>query len=92
VIPGHAAMAITEARQVVGARARSAPDALEARLALAGALVCLGAVVMATAGAPSDAAFGRGLLELLIVGGPIAVGLDALRAPVTNRSALRCWA
>jgi signal transduction histidine kinase len=79
-------MAITDARQVLDARARGVPrDALEAPLALAGVLVCLGAVAMATASAKSDAAFGRGLLELLIVGGPIAVGLYALRAPV-NRS------
>ena len=54
-------------------------------MALVGALVCIGSVAMATAGASSDAAFGRGLLQLLIVGGPIAVGLYALRAPV-NRS------
>ena len=33
---------------------------------------------------PSDAAFGRGLLQLLIVGGPIAVGLYALREPVNK--------
>jgi signal transduction histidine kinase len=58
------------------------PEGLETRLALAGVLVCVGAVAMAAAGAPSDAAFGRGLLQLLIVGGPIAVGLYALRAPV----------
>jgi len=39
---------------------------------------------MAAASARSDAAFGRGLLQLLIVGGPIAVGLYALRAPVNK--------
>jgi len=58
---------------------------LETRLALAGALVCIGSVAMAAAAASSDAAFGRALLQLLIVGVPIAVGLYALRAPV-NRS------
>jgi signal transduction histidine kinase len=51
-------------------------------LAVAGALVCVGAVALASTGASGDAAFGRGLLEALIVGVPIAVGLYALRAPV----------
>jgi signal transduction histidine kinase len=37
---------------------------------------------LASAGSSGDAAFGRGLLEALIVGVPIAVGLYALRAPV----------
>jgi signal transduction histidine kinase len=54
----------------------------EARLAVGGTLVCAGAVALAAAGAESDAAFGRGLLELLIVGVPIAVGLYALRASI----------
>src|SRR3954466_12987031 len=78
-------MTISYAPELLGARARSAPHGLEARLALAGVLVCVGAVAMAVASAPSDAAFARGLLELLIVGGPIAVGLYALREP-DNRS------
>jgi hypothetical protein len=59
------------------------PDVLE-RLAPAGALVCLGAVAMDVAGAPIDAASGRGLRQLLIVGGPTAVGLYALREPVNK--------
>jgi signal transduction histidine kinase len=75
-------MAISYARQILGARAQPVSGALDARVALAGALVCIGAVAMAVAHASSDAAFGRGLLQLLIVGGPIAVGLYALRAPV----------
>jgi signal transduction histidine kinase len=74
-------MAITDARHVQGARSRSAPGALEPRLALAGGVVCIASVLMAAQGAPSDAAVGRGLLQLLIVGGAIAVGLYALRAP-----------
>jgi signal transduction histidine kinase len=37
---------------------------------------------LASTGASGDAAFGRGLLEALIVGVPIAVGLYALRSPV----------
>ena len=84
MVPGRATMTISYAPEVVGARARPGPDALEARLALVGALVCLGAVAMAAASAPSHAAFGRGLLELLIVGGPIAVGLYALREPANK--------
>jgi signal transduction histidine kinase len=78
-------MAITDAPQILSARAEAGSQGLEARLAVAGGAVCLGAVALAVAGASSDAAFGRGLLQLLIVGGPIAVGLYALRAPI-NRS------
>ena len=77
-------MTISGAQQVLSARAQRVPHGLETRLAVAGMLVCLGAVAMAAAGAQGDAAFGRGLLELLIVGGPIAVGLYALRAPVNK--------
>jgi signal transduction histidine kinase len=51
---------------------------------MAGGLVCLTAVALAVTSARSDAAFGRGLLQLLIVGGPIAVGLYALREPISN--------
>jgi signal transduction histidine kinase len=85
VMSQHAVMAISDVRPVRGVPARPVPDVLEARLALAGGLVCLASVAMAVAGAEGDAAFGRGLLQFLIVGGPIAVGLYALRAPV-NRS------
>ena len=81
MIAGHPAMAITDARQLAGVRAQPGPNALESRLAAAGALVCLAAVAMAAASASGDAAFGRGLLQMLIVGGPIAVGLYALRTP-----------
>ena len=42
------------------------------------------AVALAAAGASGDAAFGRVQLELLIVGGPIAVGIYALRSPVSR--------
>jgi signal transduction histidine kinase len=77
-------MAISDAQQVGLFRtgARTLPDEWHRWVALAGALVCTGAVVLAAAGSRGDAAFGRGLLELLIVGVPIAVGLYALRAPV----------
>jgi signal transduction histidine kinase len=75
-------MAISYPPQALGAQAQARPQAPERRLALVGALVCVGSVAMAAAAASSDAAFGRALLQLLIVGGPIAVGLYALRAPV----------
>ena len=42
----------------------------------------IAAVVLAASGAPAEDAFGRALLELLIVGTPIAAGLYAMRAPV----------
>ena len=77
-------MAISDARQLLGAPTRSVPGRLAARLPVVGGLVCIAAVVMAAAGAPSDAAFGRGLLQFLVVGVPIAVGLYALRAPVNK--------
>ena len=60
------------------------PDRWSARrsagpwLGLAGALLCLGAVTMVAASAPGNAAFGRALLELLIVAVPVAAGLYAL--------------
>jgi signal transduction histidine kinase len=50
-------------------------------LAWMGAFVCAAAVAVSAAGSPADAAFGRGLLEFLIVGVPIAAGIYALRAP-----------
>src|SRR3954453_18297391 len=74
-------MAISYAQQVGATRARPDLDAWIARVAFAGAMVCVAAVALAAAGAPSDQAFGRGLLELLIVGVPIAAGLYALRQP-----------
>jgi signal transduction histidine kinase len=77
-------VAISYAQEVVGARARPAPEAFEARVGLVGVLVCVASVAMAAASTSSDAAFGRGLLQLLIVGGPIAVGLYALREPANK--------
>ena len=50
-----------------------------------GAVLCVAAVTVAAAGSQGDAAFGRGLVEALIVGTPIAVGLYALRAPGNTR-------
>ena len=77
-------MATSYAQEVLGAGAQPAQDAFETRVALVGGLVCVAAVAVAAASAPSDAAFGRGLLELLIVGVPIAVGLYALREPANR--------
>ena len=79
---GDGAMAISDALDVVRAEARSSRGSNESRLAIAGALVCVGAVALSSTGASGDAAFGRGLLEALIVGVPIGVGLYALRSPV----------
>jgi signal transduction histidine kinase len=76
-------MAISEAQPAVRIADRSPPAAWRTRLAVAGALVCAGSVALAAAGATPDAAFGRALLQLLIVGVPIATGLYALRAPAT---------
>jgi signal transduction histidine kinase len=75
-------MAISDAQPALGADAVTSRVSSERWLAVAGALVCVGAVALASTGASGDAAFGRGLLEALIVGVPIAVGLYALRAPV----------
>jgi signal transduction histidine kinase len=70
------------------ARARPSSEAL-ADLApwigLVGGVLWLTAVAVAAAGAPADAAFGRGLLECLIVGVPIAAGVYVLRAQVSAR-------
>ena len=81
-VSGHTVMAISDAQQLVGTETVWRRGSVQTPLAVAGALVCVGAVILASAGASGDAAFGRGLLEALIVGVPIAVGLYALRAPV----------
>jgi signal transduction histidine kinase len=52
---------------------------------LVGVVLCVGAVAFVASRAPGDEAFGRGLLELLIVGMPIAAGVYALRSPATVR-------
>jgi signal transduction histidine kinase len=77
-------MATSYAQEVLGARARSAASGFDGRVAFVGALVCVAAVAVSAASSPGDAAFGRGLLELLIVGVPIAVGLYALREPANK--------
>jgi signal transduction histidine kinase len=75
-------MAISDAQPALGADAVTSRVSSERWLPVAGVLVCVGAVALASTGASGDAAFGRGLLEALIVGVPIAVGLYALRSPV----------
>ena len=72
----------TDAHQLSRTTAQSHGSRAHRRLAIAGAFVCVGAVALAAAGSRGDAAFGRALLEALIVGVPIGVGLYALRAPV----------
>jgi signal transduction histidine kinase len=76
-------MAISDVRQALRVPAGSLAGGAPARLGIAGAFVCLAAVTVATAGAPGDEAFERGLLELLVVGVPMAGGMYALRAPAT---------
>ena len=66
---------------------RRAATAATTFLAASGGLLCLGAVAMVATSAPSNAAFGRGLLELLIVGMPIVTGLYALRSGANARFA-----
>ena len=46
-------------------------------------VVCAIAVVFAASGASPEAAAGRALLELLVVGVPLAAGIYALRSPAT---------
>ena len=75
-------MAISHAQELAGTEPRRRRVSPQTRLAVAGALVTVGAVALAAAGSSGDAAFGRGLLEALIVGVPIAAGLYALRAPI----------
>jgi signal transduction histidine kinase len=70
--------------------ARTAPvrKGLQVRVAVAGALVCAGAVAVSSTNASSDGAFGQALLEFLIVGVPIAAGLYALQTPLNARFGL----
>jgi signal transduction histidine kinase len=82
VVPAVPGMAITDAQPLSRTDVRSARSLVEMPLAIAGVLVWIGAVALAAAGSRDDAAFGRALLEALIVGVPIAVGLYALRAPI----------
>jgi len=71
-------------RGVPGAVAR-APGTAATSLTVAGPIVCAGAVAVAATGAPTGQALGRGLLELLAIGVPMAAGIYALRAPATAR-------
>jgi signal transduction histidine kinase len=77
-------MAISHAAQTLNQRVRSPPRAPGGRLALVGLLVSVATVALAAAGAPADAAFGRGLLQALVVAVPISVGLYALRSSVNR--------
>jgi signal transduction histidine kinase len=77
-------MSTTDTPLLPGARAAWVRGARNVGLPLAGGLVCLSSVLMAGMGAAPDAAVGRGLLQLLVVGVPIAVGLYALRTPVNK--------
>ena len=48
-------------------------------------MLCVGSVVVAASEVPSGAAFGRGLLQFLVVGLPIAAGMYAVRFPANQR-------
>ena len=63
---------------------RGSPS-LRPHAASAAVVLCVGSAAVAAWGAPSDAAFGRGLLQLLVVGLPIAAGLYAVRSPANRR-------
>src|SRR4051794_3336235 len=65
---------------------RDAPVPFTA-LTIAGAFVCVVAVSVVAAGVPGDQAFGRGLVELFIVGAPIAAGLYVLRSSADKKVA-----
>jgi signal transduction histidine kinase len=54
-------------------------------LAWAGVLVCIVAVSIVATSVPSGQAFGRGLVELLIVGAPIATGVYVLKTSAYTR-------
>jgi len=79
------------ARGQNGIRVRAATSRLWA-LGLGGATVSIAAVAIAWIGAPADAAFGRGLLELLIVGVPIAAGLYAFGSRATVKFGVALYA
>jgi signal transduction histidine kinase len=50
-----------------------------------GAVLCVSSAAVAAWGAPTHAAFGRGLLQLLVVGLPIAAGLYVVRSHANRR-------
>jgi signal transduction histidine kinase len=78
------AMESPASRRVASARTA----ALTPWLVGLGGVLCAMSVVVAASGASSDAAFGRGLLQLLIVGVPIGVGIYALRTSSSARFGL----
>ena len=78
-------MGITYAWPALGSRADPAFAALQPYAASAGIALCVASAAVAASGAPSDAAFGRGLLQLLVVGLPMAAGFYAMRSPASRR-------
>jgi signal transduction histidine kinase len=67
-----------DVRHPLGVLASTSWTARRTGIAVAGAALCTAAVIAAGSAAPTDQAFGRSLLQLLIVGLPIAAGLYAL--------------
>ena len=78
-------MGTTYAWQALGSRVDPTFAALQPYAASAGIALCVTSAAVAASGAPSDAAFGRGLLQLLVVGLPMAAGFYAMRSPASRR-------
>jgi signal transduction histidine kinase len=76
---------VSYAQRTLGSRADPAVTALLPHMATTGVALAFVSAAIAASGAPSDAAFGRGLLQLLVVGVPIAAGLYAVRSPANRR-------
>jgi signal transduction histidine kinase len=76
---------VSYAQRTLGSRADPAVAALAPHMATTGVALAFVSAAIAASGAPSDAAFGRGLLQLLVVGVPIAAGLYAVRSPANRR-------
>jgi signal transduction histidine kinase len=79
-------MAAIRVRQALrtGVAGRNSAEVMSGVVIL-GAFLCASAAAMAASGAHGQAAFGRALLELLIVGVPILAGVYSLRAPINAR-------
>src|SRR4051794_29254803 len=83
--PAEAVGAVTYAHGALASPVRLARENRDRWAAACGVIVCAASVVAATWAAPEDAAFGRALLQLVVVGLPLSVGLFALRTPACRR-------
>jgi signal transduction histidine kinase len=78
-------MGVSHTSRWLGLRADPGFAALRPHAASLGVVLCVSSAAVAAWGAPNHAAFGRGLLQLLVVGLPIAAGLYAVRSPANRR-------